>query len=145
MLNCPPILKILAIFQSLLEDSRLLPTASRELMDAGFPVVLLVAGLPLLAGLITGLASGFAGLAFPLIVGLMSQAGAGLTPMATLALAFGFGYMGMMLSPIHLCLLVTRDYFSSSLIPIYRQILPCAAVMLAFSLVLHGVFRAFGW
>ncbi|MBU4201201.1 MAG: DUF401 family protein [Verrucomicrobia bacterium] len=134
-----------AIFQSLLDDSRLLPTAGRELMEAGFPVVLLVAGLPLLAGLITGVASGFAGMAFPLIVGLMSQEGAGLTPMATLALAFGFGYMGMMLSPIHLCLLVTRDYFSSSLIPIYRQILPCAAVMLGFSLVLYGVFRAFGW
>ena len=41
MLNCPPILKIMAIYQSLLEDSRLLPTASRELMAAGFPVVLL--------------------------------------------------------------------------------------------------------
>lgn len=134
-----------AIFQSLLEDSQLLPVAGRELMEAGFPVVLLVAGLPLLAGLITGLAIGFAGLAFPLIVGLMSQPDAGLTPMATLALAFGFGYMGMMLSPIHLCLLVTRDFFSSSLISMYRHILPCAAVMLGFSLVLYGVFRAFGW
>lgn len=134
-----------AIFQSLLEDSRLLLIASRELTETGFPVVLLVAGLPLLAGLITGVSAGFAGMAFPLIVGLMSQEGAGLTPMATLALAFGFGYMGLMLSPVHLCLLVTRDYFAASLVPIYRQILPCAMVMLGFSLVLHGVFHAFGW
>ncbi len=133
------------IFQSLLEDSRLLPDASRDLMSAGVPAILLVAGLPLLAGLVTGLASGFAGLAFPMVVGLLSQPGAGLTPMATLALAFGFGYMGMMLSPVHLCLLATRDYFSASLLPIYRQILPCVLVILGFSLALSCIFHVFGW
>ena len=144
-LNILLIMGSVVIFQSLLEASCLLPDAGRELMEAGVPVVLLVAGLPLLAGLITGLAVGFAGLAFPLVVGLMGQAGTGLTPMATLVLAFGFGYMGMMLSPIHLCLLVTRDYFSSTLIAVYRQILPCAAVMLCFSLIMYVVFHAFGW
>jgi len=144
-LNILLIMGSVAIFQSMLEASRLLPDASRELMNAGVPVVLLVAGLPLLAGFITGVAVGFAGIAFPLVVGLMGQEGSGLTPMATLVLAFGFGYMGIMLSPIHLCLLVTRDYFSSSLIPIYRQIFPCAAVMMGFSLIMYVVFNAFGW
>lgn len=144
-LNILLIVGSVAIFQSLLESSRLLPDASRELMNAGVPVILLIAGLPLLAGFITGVAVGFAGMAFPLIIGLMNQAGSGLTPMATLALAFGFGYMGIMLSPIHLCLLVTRDYFSSSLIPIYRQIAPCIMVMLGFSLVMYVVFNALGW
>lgn len=134
-----------AVFQSLLESSGLLPQASRELLQSGIPLIPVVALLPFLAGLITGVASGFAGLAFPLVVGLLMAPGSGLTPMATLALAFGCGYIGMMLSPIHLCLLVTRDYFSASLLPIYRQILPCIAVMWVFTIGMFLLFKTLHW
>lgn len=134
-----------AVFQFLLEKSGLVSQASRELLQSGIPVGPVVALLPLLAGIITGTASGFAGIAFPLVVGLLTAPDSSLTPMATLVLAFGFGYMGMILSPLHLCLLVTRDYFTAALLPIYRRCLPCVVFMLAFTLLIFGVFRALGW
>jgi hypothetical protein len=57
-------------------------------------------------------------------------------------LAYTFGYMGMMLSPVHLCLLVTKDYFKASLLRSYRYIIrPILAVMLA-SVVLFLCIRA---
>ncbi len=134
-----------AIFQSLLESSGLVPVASRELLNSGLPVVPVIALLPFLAGFVTGASAGFAGIAFPLVVGLLTTPGSGLHPMATLALAFGFGFLGMMLSPIHLCLLVTRDYFAASLLSIYRHILPCALGLAAFGVCLFALLHALGW
>jgi hypothetical protein len=38
--------------------------------------------------------------------------------------------MGMMLSPVHLCFLVTKDYYGASLIKSYRYLLlPAVSVM----------------
>lgn len=133
------------LFQHMLKSSGLLPTASRELLESGIPLLLVVALLPMLAGMITGLAIGFTGIAFPLVVGLMNVEGSPLTPMATLVLAFGSGYMAMMMSPVHLCLLASRDFFSASLLTVYRRIIPCVCTILVFTLVLFGIFHAFGW
>lgn len=130
------------IFKSMLETSGLLPQASREFSASGIPLVCVIAALPLLAGFVTGLAVGFAGAAFPLVVGLLATEGSGLTPLATLVLAYGFGYMGMMLSPVHLCLLVTKEYFSSELIPIYRRIAPCVLTVLLYCLAAYAVLAA---
>ena len=133
------------VFKSLLDASGLLPVASQDLLRWHVPAVCAVAGLPLLAGLVTGLTIGFTGTAFPLVVGLMSATGSGLTPMATLVLAFGFGYAGTMLSPIHLCLVVTRDYFEAPLLGVYRLVVPCMASVLVVSVLLYSIFHALGW
>ncbi len=131
-------------FKSMLDYSGLLPLAGDEFTASGVPLVVAVALLPLLAGLVTGIAVGFTGAAFPLIVVLMQTPGSGLTPFATLVLAYGFGYMGMMLSPVHLCLLVTRDYFKSDVPRIYRHIMPCAAAVMVYSILAYLVLHAIG-
>jgi len=133
------------IFKFLLETSGLLPLAGKELVESGIPLVTAVAALPFLAGVVTGVAVGFTGASFPLVVGLMAAEGSGLTPLATLVLAYGFGYAGMMLSPVHLCLLVTRDYFSAPLMGVYRRILPCAITILVYAAAAHLALRALGW
>jgi hypothetical protein len=47
-------------------------------------------------------------------------------------LAYTFGYAGMMLSPVHLCFLVTKDYFKAGLLGSYRYLIfPTASVMLS--------------
>ena len=132
------------VFQALLDSSARLPLAGDEMMASGIPLPCVVALLPLMAGIITGIAAGFAGMAFPLIVGLMEITGSNLTPLATLALAFGFGYAGMMLSPVHLCLVLTRNYFDASLLAIYRLILPCVAGLLLSAAGLFVVLRHLG-
>ncbi|MBT3191851.1 MAG: DUF401 family protein [Verrucomicrobia bacterium] len=132
------------VFKVMLDASGLLPTASQELVQSGIPIVVAVAALPFLAGLVTGIAVGFTGTAFPLVVGLMGAEGAELTPMATLVLAYGFGYMGMILSPVHLCFLVTKDYFEAPMQRVYRQIAPCVLCVLVYCLVAHMVLSVFG-
>jgi integral membrane protein (TIGR00529 family) len=132
------------VFKSLLMQSGLLPLASAELIDSGIPLVIAIAVLPFIAGLVTGVAVGFTAASFPLVVGLMAAEGSGLTPWATLVLAYGFGYMGMMLSPVHLCFLVTREYFSVRMIDVYRSIRPCVLSVALYSLLAHIVLNALG-
>ena len=133
------------IFKFLLKKSGLLPLASEELVRSGIPVLYAVAALPFIAGFVTGIAIGFTGTSFPLVVGLMTAEGSGLTPLATLVLAYGFGYAGMILSPVHLCLLVTKDYFTASLMAIYRQIFPCVLSALVYCIAAHVLLRVLGW
>jgi len=129
------------IFESLLNSSGLIPLAGRELSLGRVPISLIIAFLPFLAGLVTGIAIGFAGTAFPIVVGFISAGDINLQPMAALTLAFSMGYAGMMLSPVHLCFLLTVDYFSASFIRVYRFILPCVLSVMAFGVILYQMLQ----
>jgi hypothetical protein len=131
------------IFESLLNSSGLIPLAGRELSTGRVPIGLIIAFLPFLAGLVTGIAIGFAGAAFPIVVGFVSAGEIGMQPMAALVLAFSMGYAGMMLSPVHLCFLLTVDYFSASFIKVYKYILPCAMSVMAFGIILYQMLQSF--
>lgn len=132
------------VFQALLQNSGLIAVACDEMRQWGIPAVCAVAALPLLAGFVTGIAVGFVAVSFPLVAELMRGSGGELPVLATLALAYGFGHAGMMLSPVHTCILVTRDYFGASLLGSMRRILPCIATMLAFSIVVYAVMKRLG-
>lgn len=129
------------IFESLLDSSGLIPLAGRELSIGHVPIGLIIAFLPFLAGLVTGIAIGFAGAAFPIVVGFITAGDIGMQPIAALVLAFSMGYAGMMLSPVHLCFLLTVDYFSASFIRVYKYILPCVLSVMAFGILLYQVLQ----
>ncbi len=133
------------IFQSLLQASELLPEASRDLANYRMPIGVVIAILPFIAGLVTGIAIGFAGAAFPLVVGFMGAPGSQLTPMATLVLAFTMGYAGMMLSPVHLCFLLTKEYFMAPFSRMYQHLAPCVLTVVGAGLILHMLFQYLGW
>jgi len=61
--------------------------------------------------------------------------------MITIIPAYTFRYMGMMLSPVHLCFLVTKNYFKAGLARSYQYLFrPVLAVMVT-ALVLFAVSR----
>jgi integral membrane protein (TIGR00529 family) len=117
------------IFKGIMVDSQAVIQIGNELMAYGIPVALIIAIIPFISGFITGVAVGFVGISFPLIIPLFQTS----NPFGCLsfaALAYTFGYMGQILSPIHLCFLVTKDYFKAGLLSSYRYIvIPSLAVM----------------
>ena len=58
------------------------------------------------------------------------------------ALAYTFGYMGMMLPPVHLCLLVSKDSYQASLLKSYRHLLMPVLMILATVTILFFITRA---
>ncbi len=133
------------VFKDMLDRSGLLPVAGQELLRSGIPVLFAVAFLPLVAGLVTGLGVGFVGASLPLVAGLVNMPASNLTPMAALVLGYGFGYVGMMLSPVHLCLVTSREYFEATPGRVYAAIAPCVAAVAVASVLLHLLFRGLGW
>ena len=69
--------------------------------------MLIFFALPFIVGLLTGLTVGFVGATFPIITAMMG----GHPDPGAVTFAFASGFAGVMLSPTHLCLLLTVQYF----------------------------------
>ena len=129
------ILGIMA-FKGVLIESEIIGTIQQELIRYHIPTTLVVAILPFIAGLVTGIAIGFVGSSYPLIIAILSGQVHGNGILAYSVLAYGFGYMGMMMSPVHLCLLVSKDYFHSDLARTYRLLLKPMIFVLVWTVIL---------
>jgi uncharacterized protein len=116
-------------------------TAMRdEFLRAGIPILSLVMLVPFISGAVTGVAFGFVGASFPIVFALVGSDLSTAAAAATTALAYGFGYMGMMMSPMHVCLVVSGEYFRCSLYGAYRYIVGPAGVILLAALFLSGFY-----
>ncbi len=100
--------------------------------------------LPFIAGITTGVCIGFVGASFPIVVGLVGPEPSVAELMAATALAFGFGYMGMMLSPVHVCLIVTNQHFRTRVLHSLRGLLLPAATVLALVVAYHFAIKWIG-
>ena len=129
------------IFKTILTDSQMVTQVRDELIAYKIPVLLVIMILPFLSGFITGVALGFVGASFPLIIPLFHTTHP-FDYMAFAALAYTFGYMGMMLSPVHLCLLVSKDYYKASLVKSYRHHWPPVIMVLIGAVVLFVGIKA---
>jgi integral membrane protein (TIGR00529 family) len=138
----PMIFLVLAImaFQGTLTESRAVLMIRDELTQYHVPLLLVIAMMPFLSGLITGIAVGFVGLSFPLVIPMFPTSH---MPdyLFYAALAYAFGYMGMMLSPVHLCFLVTKDYYKASFLKSYRHLLWPALFVMVTVLALFALVR----
>lgn len=117
------------IFQEVLLATGALAGFSSFFAASRIPVHLLLFLIPFIAGVMTGLTVGYVGITFPLLLPLMG----GLPPSpALVALAFGSGFAGVMLSPVHLCYVLTCEYFQADIAKVYHRLfLPSACVMAA--------------
>lgn len=134
------VLMVFAImaFKGILEESQTISQIRSELQAYHIPGILIVALLPLIAGLVTGIAVGFVGSAFPLVATIMP---ANESMMPYVVLAYGFGFMGMMLSPVHLCFLVTQEYFHTNALDSYGYLWRPSVFLLLWIVTVFYVYR----
>jgi integral membrane protein (TIGR00529 family) len=117
------------IFQEVLRTTGALAGISTFFSVSHMPLYLLLFLIPFIAGVMTGLTVGFIGITFPLLLPLM---GAETPSPGLVALAFGSGFAGVMLSPVHLCYVLTCEYFQADIARVYHRLLiPSALVLLA--------------
>lgn len=102
------------VYQGVLKDVNAASAISRELAAAHVPVTLVVIVLPFIAGLLTGVAFGFVGVSFPLVLSLLETMPDLPAIRPYIVLAYAAGHIGMMVSPIHLCYVVSNRYFETT-------------------------------
>jgi hypothetical protein len=62
---------------------------------------------------------------------------------AATTFAYGCVYFGMILSPVHICLVVTNEYFKTRLLSSYRRIFAPALTVLLACLIMSGAYYYF--
>jgi integral membrane protein (TIGR00529 family) len=107
------------LFKETMEATGSVRNLSAVFVDNGIPVLPIVCLLPFLTGLLTGLTVGFVGSTFPLLISI-----AGGASLPVMSLAFAAGFIGVLISPVHLCLVLTREYFKADMWGVYKKIIP---------------------
>jgi hypothetical protein len=110
------------VFASMLSSLGIASAAGGELSAFGVPTAAVVALLPLITALVTGVGFGYVGLAFPLVIAALPPDLSALSYAAHVALAGAFGFAGMMLSPLHVCMVVSAEHFGIKASDILRRI-----------------------
>ena len=117
------------IFKRILQVSggiEIIPEAFAKLGIHPFIVLFII---PFFLGTMTGLGTAALGIGLPVLLPIIIQGEANLY---YAMLAFTGSFVGVMISPMHLCLVVTRNYFKADMGKIYKMlILPLIIISLS--------------
>lgn len=122
------------LFKFTMENSGAVQHLSAYFTEKGIPLLPILFILPFISGLLTGLTVGFVGGTFPLILSL-----AGGAHLNQITFAFASGFLGVLLSPVHLCLVLTREYFKADMWGIYKRIIPATGIIMAGALAVYFI------
>jgi hypothetical protein len=112
-------------FQQILQQSGAIDEIALLLNAVSIPPTVVIGIIAFVAGLLTGTSQGFVAIAFPFIA-VMAPGN------LTLAMiSFVMGTAGQMLSPAHMCLLVTLDYFNADFVKTLRPVFILNTIMIA--------------
>lgn len=122
------------IYRDLIEATGAAEVFFGHLQAYDFPIFVAAFILSFVVGFATGIELSYASVAMPTLT-MFTGTAAGLIPQ-NLMLVFGAGFLGVMMSPLHLCLVLTADYFNANLNNTYRYLVPvvgtCFLFMVAF-------------
>ncbi len=90
----------------------------------GYRIEIFIIAIPMICGILTGITIGFVSISFPilspfLIVDNVPQ-------MNLILLAYTAGFCGVLISPMHLCLIITTDYYKTTLGKVYPFLIKAA-------------------
>ncbi|MFC1736710.1 DUF401 family protein [Candidatus Hydrogenedentota bacterium] len=127
------------VFKSVLDDCGAVTFLRDEFEAWNVPLVVVVSALPMISGLVLGIAIGFVGASFPLVIALLEELPTS-ERLPYYCLAFTSGFAGMMMSPVHFCLVLTNEYFKSSLMKVYKYLIPLGLITAAAGLALFFLY-----
>ena len=104
------------LFIGILHSTGVLEAIVLAFESAPIPTPAVIAGIAFAVGMLTGMSQGHVAIVMPMVAAVSS----GDLNLAGVALVFGVG--GQMLTPTHVCLMVTIDYFKSDF---FKTLLPC--------------------
>lgn len=122
------------MFKRILEVSGALNSLTRVFEPEGISAYLLLFTVPFFLGLLTGVNHAFVGIAFPILLPILGE---GDPDMVLVMFAYVSGFVGILLSPTHFCLVLTLEYFKANLRDVYKILIwPSLIVFSAAFLVL---------
>jgi len=129
-LNTVVLIVGIMIFKRMLQTTGAIMVIPGFFTELGVHPLVILFFIPLLIGMLTGITSAIVGIGFPVLLPFIVTQGE--VNLNYAMFAFVGGYMGHMLSPMHLCLVVTNDYFKADMGKIYKMLtLPLIIISLS--------------
>jgi len=122
------------IFKRMLEATCIIIIIPEFFTGLGIPPLVVLFIIPFFVGILTGISSATVGICFPVLLPFMVVQNE--VNLNYAMLAFVGAYIGMMISPVHLCLVVTKDYFKADLAKIYKLLALPLSIIILFALIL---------
>jgi len=117
------------IFKRILEVSGGIEIIPEAFAKLGVHPFIVLFSIPFFIGMMTGMGTAALGIGLPVLLPIIVQGEANLY---YAMLAFTGSFVGVMISPMHLCLVVTRNYFKADMGKIYKMlILPLTIIILS--------------
>ena len=111
-------------FIQILTVTGVLPEIVAAFRASPLPIPVIIACVSFIIGMLTGMSQGHVAIVMPIVAAM----GTGNLDLAGVAMAFGVA--GQMLTPTHMCLVVTVDYFKSNFFGTLRPVLLGEVVLL---------------
>jgi integral membrane protein (TIGR00529 family) len=122
------------VFRRVLDSGGVILATSDALIDLRVPTALVAFAVPFIVSLLTGVIAAAYSIGFPVVLPLILAGGGRLT-WGWIAWLMAGGYLGLVCSPMHLCLVLTRVYFKAEWGAVYRLLVPSALLVLATAIV----------
>lgn len=127
------------LFIALLESTGVLALLVAAFESSPLPIPVIIGFLSFIIGLLTGISQGHVAIMMPIVAGIS------MGDLDLVGVAMVFGVAGQMVTPTHLCLTITVDYFKSdffkTLKPVLWAQIPLAIIFIAVSYFTWGT----GW
>jgi integral membrane protein (TIGR00529 family) len=91
--------------------------------------------LPMLCGMLTGVMVGYVGASFPILLGILNEAGLQEQALPLVVVAMVSGNVGQLATPLHVCMAVTLDYFKVQFVEIWRSLVPPLLVQITYGVL----------
>ncbi|NQT50926.1 DUF401 family protein, partial [bacterium] len=88
----------------------------------GVPPLVLLFSVPFVVGFLTGYNPGAVATTFPVLLPLLVTGGT--VHYGYVLWAFAGAFLGVLISPVHLCLVLSREYFEAEMGRVYRRLVP---------------------
>jgi len=126
------------IFREMIKVSGTPLLITEMMSNLAFPAVAMVILIPFLLGTLTGYNLGAVALSFPLVEPFFPFAG--LTIVGLVSIIFMSSLIGYLISPIHLCNVLSSDYLKTDTTRMYKKFIPAALSLLFIQVIFVMIF-----
>jgi integral membrane protein (TIGR00529 family) len=119
------------IFKGLLEKTNAVNDISQFLSSLNIPLIIIFFILPFIVGLLSGVTQASIGITFPIILSIIPYG----ENIKWVIFSFISGYTGVMMSPTHLCLVLTREYYQAEWNKLYKEVIKAGILLIIFTFI----------
>jgi len=117
------------IFKGYILNSELSSLLKNSISGSHSLLAFLMVSIPFSLGFLTGVNTAFAGISFPLFIPIVGH------NLNYISLLYISGFSGVLLSPLHLCLALSAEYYEAKLIRVYKYLTLPVLIILAIAII----------